>query len=116
MVKAFPNAVIGIAQLKVLNEASDCQVIVKKILVGPPGDGPKHQAIAQEFQLAPAQQKTVDLTATIVKLLGANGKGPIEVFMQIGPEPQAQPGASTYFCQTANGRVVEFRLLAPAAD
>ena len=108
MVKIVAHAVIGIAQLKVFNEASDSQVIVKKVLVGLPGE-PKHQAIAQEFQIAPSQQKTVDLTATIVKLLGGNAKGSIEVLVQFGQDTPAPAAPSIYLCQTANGRVAEFR-------
>lgn len=107
MVKASAHTVIGLAQLKLVNEASD-RVAVKRIVIGPSGEGPRLQALAQEIALAPAQAKTVDVTATVMKVLGTNGRGNIEVQLQINPEEPDQPAGFSYFCHTANGRVVEF--------
>lgn len=108
MVKAFAHAVIGFARLELVNEASDRHVTVKEISVGAPGGGQKYQAIAQEIPLGPTQAKTVDMTSTLLKLFGGNGKGPVEILLHLNPEPPDQPGTASYFCETASGRVIEF--------
>jgi hypothetical protein len=116
MVKALPRAVIGFARLELLNEASGAPVVVKNVWVGPPGEGPKYQAMAIEFALAPAQSKSVDLTSAVVKVLGANGKGPVQVRLQLNPQPTDQPDIYSYFGATANGKVVEFRVSEEASS
>ncbi len=115
MVSASPRAVIGFARLELLNVASAVSVVVKNVWVGSPGEGPKYQAIAIGFALAPAQSKSIDLTSTVVKVLGANGKGPVEIRLQLDPSPTDQPEATCYFGETANGKVVEFRSMAETA-
>ncbi len=109
MVKAFPRAVVGFARLELVNEPDSKPVVVKNVLIGTPGDGPKYPAIAQEIALAPAQGKTVDMTSTVLKVIGGNGKGPVQIRLHLNPEPSDQPAPALYFCETASGRVVEFR-------
>jgi hypothetical protein len=116
MIKASPRAVIGFARLELLNEDSAIPVGVKNVWVCSPGEGPKFQATAIEFTLAPAQSKSVDLTSTVVKVLGANGKGQVQIRLQLNPQPADQPEATTCcYGETINGKVVEFRIYTGAA-